>query len=944
MPKLTIDRFDLGQSSRPDFLTSGTGYLRRSVNCRHRDGFAGRRQRTDLLANLAALDPDTEYAFIELDDVLVAVGDDGGGGLEILCFDGEGTAGTVYQQAEMTFNSGGTYEIQIGDTVTGATSGATGVVRGLSIVLDAAKTWALNAAEGTLIIRWTSPGTPFQNGENLDVGANLNVATLTSDSTAIGFSYLGADVSNIRLYSIEDSVFVLNIAQEVGTLPAPTDTVDGEVSDYESLLKKYTAALGEIYRTLATSLGFPAGHYQCTEEGDAGDTIAPEWKRIPKPSQEDALYDKTTMPHRLLRVSDSPLVLEWAEIPVKPRLSGGDVDGIDDTTGEEIIRNKAVLKGRTIQSLTIQMGSMFLGLDTRELVISRRLDFFNWWLNDILQTDAADRIVDSIVSSNAGSILHLEAAGDGVFVALEHAQAQYSTNGEALVAGGEGLSYNGMVRIIGRYESDLTCRPTSSGGFVFMVDAARNLRGFLWRADAAGGRFERLPLELSLAISDDFVAEEPTRLVANNNTLYVLTASGPMWLYEVTGVARDGVTPVGSWGQIVLDESIAHCFGFADRLRLVTRPADEGLRVWSLLSHPDFDEAAETGFAYPMRLDRRESIDADSYESTPDQTIFTLASQVDPDTFRLVLAHDTSRLVFQDGDNAIIVGNTVTGATSGAAGIVTRITITSGSFGTADAAGVLDLRKTTDARFVAGETIRVGVTDSATAQLKESRVGELGQVLRPLYAAIAFDAGNDAGDDGFQAGDTLTGATSGATLLVSRIRLDSGTWAGGDAAGVLVVTPISGSPVDNETFSTDGAGGGAGTAVADGFLTMAVFRGDWDGSSHHLGRTSLDYVELPPIWNGMRSDDVLINAIRVFHDRTSDYTVRLSHPKRADRTYSMTAKRIGNVTHGADPLETGMLEILAGDLGRDLTIRIETQSVGQFRISGIELDVEAVER
>ncbi len=69
--------------------------------------------------------------------------------------------------------------IAVDDTITGHNSGATAVVQGVQV--DSG-TWAAPSnAAGVLSFR-TQTGT-FQ-AENLDVGANMNVATVAGDSTA----------------------------------------------------------------------------------------------------------------------------------------------------------------------------------------------------------------------------------------------------------------------------------------------------------------------------------------------------------------------------------------------------------------------------------------------------------------------------------------------------------------------------------------------------------------------------------------------------------------------------------------------------------------------------------------------------------------------------------------------------------------------------------------
>lgn len=83
---------------------------------------------------------------------------------------------------ELSFTAGGTYEIQEGDTITGATSGATAVVT--KVVLESG-TFTAGDAAGRLIFE-SQTGT-FQ-AENLDVGVNATVATILGDSSAIAFS------------------------------------------------------------------------------------------------------------------------------------------------------------------------------------------------------------------------------------------------------------------------------------------------------------------------------------------------------------------------------------------------------------------------------------------------------------------------------------------------------------------------------------------------------------------------------------------------------------------------------------------------------------------------------------------------------------------------------------------------------------------------------------
>lgn len=80
------------------------------------------------------------------------------------------------------------------------------------------------------------------------------------------------------------------------------------------------------------------------------------------------------------------------------------------------------------------------------------------------------------------------------------------------------------------------------------------------------------------------------------------------------------------------------------------------------------------------------------------------------------------------------------------------------------------------------------------------------------HRVVGYDAGDDGTGDIPDVGDTVTGGTSGATGKIKVITIDSGTFAGGDAAGDLILTTNVGTWVDDEALAfTDGE-----TAVVNG--------------------------------------------------------------------------------------------------------------------------------
>lgn len=87
---------------------------------------------------------------------------------------------------ELSFTSGGTYAPEEGDTITGATSGATAVIT--RVVLESGSFEGGDAA-GRFI--FASQAGTFQS-ESLDIGANTDIATIAGDSSAITLNPSGS--------------------------------------------------------------------------------------------------------------------------------------------------------------------------------------------------------------------------------------------------------------------------------------------------------------------------------------------------------------------------------------------------------------------------------------------------------------------------------------------------------------------------------------------------------------------------------------------------------------------------------------------------------------------------------------------------------------------------------------------------------------------------------
>lgn len=113
------------------------------------------------------------------------------------------------------FTSGGTYQVIPGDTITGATSGATATV--VAVNLNTTGTWGAGTAAGDLILVPNTVRGTFVATELIDVGSNSNVATASSgvgspDSHTLndveGFA-LSYGSGNDSIYQIQEHVNII---------------------------------------------------------------------------------------------------------------------------------------------------------------------------------------------------------------------------------------------------------------------------------------------------------------------------------------------------------------------------------------------------------------------------------------------------------------------------------------------------------------------------------------------------------------------------------------------------------------------------------------------------------------------------------------------------------------------------------------------------------------
>lgn len=171
--------------------------------------------------------------------------------------------GTNASVSRMSFNSGGTYEVLVGDTLTGATSGATGVVFDIELTSGS---WAGGDAAGTI---WLNSVTGTFNGtENANVGANSNVLTTTSAVTNNRFRLTSGTYrirANAPCYNVQSTLVRLrNISDSSDALVGNSMYTSGSVQIRPFIDDRFTIAANKTFELL---------HFTLTNAGAVSDAL-----------------------------------------------------------------------------------------------------------------------------------------------------------------------------------------------------------------------------------------------------------------------------------------------------------------------------------------------------------------------------------------------------------------------------------------------------------------------------------------------------------------------------------------------------------------------------------------------------------------------------------------------------------------------------------------------
>lgn len=119
----------------------------------------------------------------------------------------------------------------------------------------------------------------------------------------------------------------------------------------------------------------------------------------------------------------------------------------------------------------------------------------------------------------------------------------------------------------------------------------------------------------------------------------------------------------------------------------------------------------------------------------------------------------------------------------------------------------------------AAQNISLGFTPDYVVVINVTDGDKIHEGFIGPHEVVPFSSG---GTTEIAAGDTIKGATSGATAIVVEVLEYSGTWAGGDAAGFLVVRERSGTFGSENVYVSSDTTSGTNDATVTAAVTHTV--------------------------------------------------------------------------------------------------------------------------
>jgi hypothetical protein len=421
------------------------------------------------------------------------------------------------------------------------------------------------------------------------------------------FAYLSSSTgkTDIRSAALLDTFVILNRQVTTSFTNSPNFPVLGVVTTFDKLLADQ-ADEGAFDPDVIPQGGYAevledwketrSGYYQ-KGFNDAG---AITWTIVSPPQDDNAIVDKTSMPHRIVHDVDAD-TFTYQVCPWKDRLSGN-----DDTNPTP------AWAGEKIEAIAAHQSRLFLiaksTISSGEGTAPRRSVFNLFDYNVDVPTDI-DRIEYSVTDSNVGPCYYAESVGADLVLVCQNGLVVYTSGRDSLTA------FNARDFTIMQLPATLGIRPGVDAGSIFIADDNGRIH---WFAYNDGLMFQGTINDHRPEILDGETIKD---MFTIHNTLFVVTASGSVKVHE-RYVQPDG-NQLSSWSTMTFFEDAEFFGNYLDKVKIVTNDATEGI---DLIDYEHRQPFYKTDFDYEICLDRREELTG-TYDGSMNQTKFTLTNR-----------------------------------------------------------------------------------------------------------------------------------------------------------------------------------------------------------------------------------------------------------------------------------------------------------------------------
>ena len=342
------------------------------------------------------------------------------------------------------------------------------------------------------------------------------------------------------------------------------------------------------------------------------------WFRIPSPSVQEAAYDETTMPYRLVYDEEflvGTIVKPRLFIDVCPwsqRISGRKFTNpkmpwaapVPGTGGEE--------RAKPIKTVEFLSGRLFL-CSNDEVTSSGVGDFFRLWVNNANAHADDDPIQQNMTHTNVGGILRSSMCGQALFLLAENGQLEFSSGEDALT------SINGRIRVLTTYPS-VDIQSGSGPGMVTIADQYGDVHQYSW-----GGRVDPSILYtdmLTVHTPKLFVGKTIQRIAQIGTTVALITDGGELHFHDSFNIQGQSVQ--SAWSTFSSVEPAKWLHQWNDVIRIITQ-ADNGTDGFSLLHYNHRVIPAPNQMRYLPHADRLELIPVTqmTFREDTDDTLVT---------------------------------------------------------------------------------------------------------------------------------------------------------------------------------------------------------------------------------------------------------------------------------------------------------------------------------